>query len=341
MTTQRIASLELGRVIAIIAVIAIHSQLMTIYPLFNSEPWLGNFINQLSRFAVPFFFITSGYFLQPKLSTSPKSTAWRYCRPLLYLWLVWSVVYLLAPFNLYQLSQQGWLAERTGYWNYLAQNPINALLEGGMVHLWFLPALIFAVAIIAVFEQAKKRQWLLGVAGAIYIYGVLAGSYQPLTEYSAPFFTRNGPFFSLLMVTIGYLVRQHRYTLTSMQALIVMLIGLVGHLTEAFVLNHFDIDFRIHDFLFSTPLWGLGLFLLLLANPNWGNHPLIFAIANMTLGIYVIHLLIIIYMNNMSGFNGLEGIAKDSLVFVGAIVVSVGLTYLLNKSPLKRLLFTR
>ncbi|MFA0513387.1 hypothetical protein [Vibrio breoganii] len=52
-TNQRIPSLELGRIIAILAVITIHSQLFVAYPLYKETPWLGDFINQASRFAYP------------------------------------------------------------------------------------------------------------------------------------------------------------------------------------------------------------------------------------------------------------------------------------------------
>ncbi|WP_394239701.1 acyltransferase [Vibrio astriarenae] len=330
---QKIASVELGRVIAIIAVIAIHSQLMTGYPLFNNEPWLGNIINQLSRFAVPFFFITSGYFLQPKLEKTPLETGWRYCKPLIFMWVIWSIIYLIAPFNLHTLSQDGWLAERSGYWSYLAQAPLNSFLEGGMVHLWFLPSLIMAVGIIAVLVHLKRAAWLLPLSASLYLYGVSAGSYQPLTDLQPLFFTRNGPFFSLLMVSAGFLIRQHRLRLSSLQATMIMLIGFIGHFSEAFALTQFDIDFRIHDFLFSTSLWAVGFFLLLLANPSWGNHPWIFSIANMTLGIYLVHLLLIIYMSNLAAVLEAQNLARDGLVFFGALISSVILTFLISRSP--------
>lgn len=38
-TNQRIPSLELGRIIAILAVITIHSQLFVAYPLYKETPW--------------------------------------------------------------------------------------------------------------------------------------------------------------------------------------------------------------------------------------------------------------------------------------------------------------
>ena len=102
---MRISSIECGRVVAIMAVMAIH-----LSPFSNPfDPtlwdgtlyfWLGGVINQLCRFAVPLFFLCAGYFLQPALAAGhPMTVALRYCRPLLGLWLAWSLLYLLIPFN--------------------------------------------------------------------------------------------------------------------------------------------------------------------------------------------------------------------------------------------------
>ncbi|MCV6069875.1 hypothetical protein OFP26_30320, partial [Escherichia coli] len=65
------------------------------------------------------------------------------------IWLVWSVISLLMPFQWQVVAEAGYLAERQGYCEYLASAPLNSLLEGGLVHLWFIPALVIAVAIIA------------------------------------------------------------------------------------------------------------------------------------------------------------------------------------------------
>ncbi|MGL6260196.1 acyltransferase [Vibrio sp. WXL210] len=338
---KKIASIELGRVIAIVAVILIHSQLMTSYPLIKDQAWLGDIINQLARFAVPFFFIASGYFLQPKLENNPLAVARQYSTPLMTIWLTWSLVYLLMPFNLATLVEQGWLAERHLYWQYLMQTPLNSLLEGGMVHLWFIPALVIGVGILALLVKFNAVKWAIPIALALYVYGVLAGSYQTLTAIPAPFFTRNGPFFATLLITVGFLIRANRIGVSSPIALSVMLIGMLGHFVEAWLLGTQGVDFRLHDFLFSTPVWSVGLFMLLLANPNWGDHRVIHWLSQRTLGIYVSHLLMIIYMSNLSGLLTLSAPARDLLVLFGSIVLSVVITCMIERSPTRKLLLVR
>lgn len=69
--SQRIASIELGRVIAILAIIGLHGQMALTYWQINDVPWIGYILNQTARFAVPLFFLISGYLIQPKLVSSP------------------------------------------------------------------------------------------------------------------------------------------------------------------------------------------------------------------------------------------------------------------------------
>ncbi len=113
---MRIASIECGRFLAIVAVMMIHSSPFAnpFDPTLWSEPfylYLGGAINQLCRFAVPFFFLCSGFFLQPKLEGAGRWGAlWRYCRPLLLLWVSWSLLYLLIPFNPLAVADSGYLA---------------------------------------------------------------------------------------------------------------------------------------------------------------------------------------------------------------------------------------
>jgi len=332
----RIASFELGRVIAILAIIGLHCQMALTYWHIDQVPWIGYLLNQSARFAVPLFFLISGYLIQPKLEQDPWGTLTRYSKPLLKVWLAWSIISLLMPFNLGTVFEHGYLAEREGYWSFLMTAPLNSLLEGGLVHLWFIPALVFAVLILASLIDMNLHRFILPVATAFYLYGVLAGSYINLTELEPPFFTRNGPFFSTLMVALGFMVRQNQWLISSKRALIILAIGMVLHFGEAFWLKDYDMAFNIHDFLFGTVFWAFGMFMLLLANPKVGNMKWVSLLSKHMLGIYVSHLLVIILMFNVMGMLEIEGIAKDVIVYVSVIILSVTLVAGLEKTPLKK-----
>jgi surface polysaccharide O-acyltransferase-like enzyme len=337
--SQKIASLELGRLIAMFAIIALHSQVFMTYLLMEDIPVFGYAFNQFTRFAVPFFFILSGYFIQPKLTVAPLKTVQSYSAPLLKIWLVWSVLCLAMPFNWKKVAESGYLAERTGYWSWLTQNPLNAIMEGGMVHLWFIPALIIAVAIIGLLVHFNKTRWLIPVAVILYLYGLAGGSYQTLTEVWTPFFTRNGPFFSTLMLVIGFELRRRSITLSSTKAIILLVLGFVIHFSEAYWLTSFDVPFNLHDFLIGTPLIGIGMFFLLLSKPKLGDHPITFTLSKHVLGIYVCHLLFVVVFLNITGMMGLTLALRDFVIVFGTAGASTLFVLAMNRTPLRRLLF--
>lgn len=336
---HKIPSLEFVRLLSMIAIVAIHSGLLMEFPLINEQPLLGNIVNQISRFAVPFFFIVSGFLIYPKLIATPISTAQRYCLPLFRVWFIWSIICLLLPMNLATVLAKGYWAERIGYWNWLSQNLLNSLLEGGLVHLWFLPALIIAVFIIAILLHFKLRKLIMPISVALYLYGVLAGSYTSITDLTAPFFTRNGPFFATLLVAIGFEIRRKEFKLSAFSAAIIMCIGMFGHLIEAYWLSNHGVNFNSHDFLFFTPLWGVGLVMFLLAKPNLGNNRLVHYLNVSILGIYVSHLSIIIILSNISREFALTGLPKDIFVFIGTLIVTVMFVKSIEKTPLNKYLF--
>ncbi|MBR9873641.1 MAG: acyltransferase family protein [Vibrionaceae bacterium] len=337
-TKKKIVSLEFARIIAMLAIIGLHCQMALTYWQWDEVPWVGYILNQIARFAVPLFFLISGYLIQPKLSTNPLETVKHYSKPLIRIWVVWSVICLLVPFQWQTLSKAGYLAERQGYWDYLMLSPINSLLEGGLVHLWFLPALLIAVALIAFLVKAGQSRLLLPVALLLYVYGVLAGSYSTLTELPSPFFTRNGPFFSTLLVVLGYLAREKQWQWSNSNALLLMVIGVALHFGEAYELMQYDVGFNTHDFLFGTVIWSLGIFMWLLAHPNFGNMPWVLKWSPSILGIYVSHLLVVIIMMNVAGILELQDLFKDIFIYSTTIVATLLLVKGIEASPLRKLL---
>ncbi|MFL0912308.1 acyltransferase [Vibrio parahaemolyticus] len=337
-TNRKIASLEFARIIAMVAIVGLHCQMALTYWQWDGVPWVGYLLNQLARFAVPLFFLISGYLIQPKLSSNPLETLANYAKPLMKIWLVWSLLSLLMPFQWQVVAEAGYLAERQGYWGYLASAPLNSLLEGGLVHLWFIPALVIAVAIIACLVRIDMTQLLLPTAVLLYVYGVLAGSYAPLTDLPAPFFTRNGPFFSTLLVVLGYLIREKQWLWSRNNTIRLILLGMALHFGEAYWLMQYDVAFNSNDFLFGTVIWSLGVFMWLLVHPNFGNMSWVFKWAPSVLGVYVSHLLVIIVMMNIAGFLGLQDLAKDAFLFPATLVVTLLLVRAIEASPLKKAL---
>ena len=305
---MRISSIECGRVLAILAVMLIHISPFAnpFDPTLWSDPkyvYLAGFINQITRFAVPFFFLCSGYFLQPKLSSgAPLGVALRYCRPLLILWLVWSVLYAVIPFDPIGAWQYGYLESMALQWLMLLSDPLNQWWVGGMVHLWFLPALMLAVLILALCQQIRRPGLALALGATLYLLALIGGSYgKPILGAEWALMTRNGPFFSLLFVALGFMIRQHNWTLSSAQAMRLLVIGMLGYLLESLLLKQlWEIPFGRHDFLFSSVPWAVGLFCWLLANPNLGRGSWLERQAPKVLGLYCLHMLLVIWLFPLS-----------------------------------------
>lgn len=337
-----IPSIEMGRVVAIFAVIILHCALFTTYWIDGESeiPWVGYIVNQATRFAVPLFFIISGYLVQPKMSANPMATFGAYSSPLLRLFIVWSLICMATPFYWQVVFEHGYMAERSGYFDYLTSRPWDSLLEGGLVHLWFLPALIMAAFVTAVCVRFKALAVLLPIGFALYFYGVLAGAYQGLTEIPSPFFTRNGPFYSTLMFGLGFMIRQHDFKLSSGKALGVAALGMAMHFGEGFYLHSQAQAMNSIDYNFGTFLWGTGLFLWLLANPNMGNQPWIQKLAKWTLPIYVAHLPLNIAILNILGMLQIpDGPGRDMMVFSGTILITLAFVKLIEITPLNKVIF--
>ncbi|MGF1689985.1 acyltransferase [Photobacterium kagoshimensis] len=346
-SNHHIPSLDWARVIALLAIITIHAKPFSDYPLIAGEPWIALLLNQCSRFAVPLFFLIAGYFIAPKLIATPRATFIRYSLPLMKVWLAWSLIYLFMPFNLETVFSQGYLADRQPYWQYLLSIPLNSLFEGGLVHLWYIPALVCAMGLLALLHNFKLQHALLATAVGLYIYGLAAGSYQPIFELSAPIFTRNGPFLSTLMVTIGFIIRQQQsnersWFISNTKAVTIAVIGMLLHLSEAYFLRRYDIPFNTHDFLIGTPFWAYGLFILLLNKPQLGKGSALLATSKDVLGIYLVHLLVVIYLFNLKGLLAWNaegmGLLFDTLIVPVAFLISLLVVRLIEKTPMKRLL---
>lgn len=339
MQKEKIQSIELGRVVAIIAIVAMHGQPFLSYWLSDGTPWFGYIFNQATRFAVPLFFLISGYLIAPKLDANPIATLKAYSAPLLRIFVVWSVICLVMPFNLNVVMEQGYLADRMGYWQFLLSTPLNTLLEGGLVHLWFIPALVLAAAIAAGLAHISQSQWLIPLALLLYVYGVLAGSYQGVTDLWSPFFTRNGPFFSTLLFALGIVIRRQQWRVSSAQALTMAALGMLIHFAEAYGLSFYDQPFNTNDFLFGTALWGTGCFLWLLTKPSLGQGHWLTGLARYVLPVYVAHLPMMIVMFNIAGALELEGLMRDVSIFVGTLTLTCLLVKAVDGTKLNTWLF--
>lgn len=124
-----------------------------------------------ARVAVPFFLMTSGFFLLPGLpahggfTNRQRQALGRFFRRTALLWGAALLLYL--PLNLYggKLSANA-PGEPLRYF----------LLEGGFYHLWYLPAALLGMALCLALLRLGRTA-ALGAAGALYLVGVFGDSW--------------------------------------------------------------------------------------------------------------------------------------------------------------------
>jgi surface polysaccharide O-acyltransferase-like enzyme len=240
----RIESVDIFRLIAIVAVITIHTSPFRGDVVENETyKYLDVIFNQISRFAVPFFFIISGYFWGAKIrsGSDPMSSSIYMAKRILIIFLAWCFIYLL-PLNLSSIYEYGALGPiKVAYWNIsnLAQDPVTLLLQGTKVHLWFLIGMLCALMVSTFFVITKKTKLLIVLSISLYLFGVLAKSYAntPI-GINIDLNTRNGPFFSTLLFVTGYILSlKNINTKWALYGFLVFCIGSIVHFLEIYTLE--------------------------------------------------------------------------------------------------------
>ena len=191
-TARKLVGIEYFRVAAAFLVVAIHCSPLLTY----SETADFIFTRVLARAAVPFFFMVTGYFVIGK----PEKTR-NFLKKTGVIYLASILLYL--PLNLYAGNFKGLTPGAA-----LTQ----LLLEGTFYHLWYLPAALLGVLATSLLASSRAG---LGIAGALYLLGLLGDSYWGLVSgvpvvsdvynviFSVAGYTRNGLFFAPLFLLLG------------------------------------------------------------------------------------------------------------------------------------------
>jgi len=272
MTTERSTGLDCGRAVAVIAVVFGHVQTLgsttTAYDV-------------AVRFAVPFFFLLSGYFF--RAPAGPLTPALRRL-----------AIRTLGPFALWLAIYLLWFQPPASDW----RSPIflaKLIVQGGPAHhLWFLPSLAVSSALLLVLlKRGAGAGVIAAVAAGLYVVGLLFGSYHDVV-FGGGFFwnTRNGPFFGFPFMAIGWLIARRTVRPTLEAALWILLAGAVLHAGEILTLDRFGVRFE-HDQLLGTLPYALGFFLVAMNAPRNAATSLLARLGPYSLGVYCVHLLAI------------------------------------------------
>lgn len=337
---ERIQSVDSIRLLAIICVIAIHTTPFSATEAQNAQYFtLGLLIDQISRFAVPFFFVVSGYFWGLKVrnrSQNITNATNSMAKRLFVIFACWSLIYLI-PYNISAIYEHGIFGPiKVSYWNLigLINNPSYFFFQGTKVHLWFIIALIISLYISYFFIILKQERILLLFSIFLYLTGVMLNSYSDSNlGMHVEFNTRNGPFFGTLLFVSGYFISKFKPDSTWFTyGVLLLLTGLIIQFLEITTLYKLFGTKMLHDYVFSTCLMGIGVALIALSNNKLLHFNGISKIGSMTLGIYAVHY---IYVDLFLLLDKRIDAAwwEISYVFI-VLILSIITTLLLAKSSL-------
>ena len=167
---------------------------------------IDKFVTVFTRLCVPFFFLTTGFFCfrSDECGKIDNRRVLKTLKRLVILYVLATIIYI--PFCFRHTDML---------------NHARTFLVGGVGGgLWYLLALIFAVALIGILATFMRMKWIFVVSVAFFTAGTLLATYAPLFERFALFNkihainelfynSRNGLFFGFVFVALGAVIKQY------------------------------------------------------------------------------------------------------------------------------------
>lgn len=308
---NRSTAIDPFRMVAAFLIVAIHTA-----PLSSFSETADFFFSYcFARIAVPFFLMTTGYFVLPALilkKSGSYRSLWRSMKKTALIYLAATILYL--PVNIYS----GKLPALKEIFKVL-------VFDGTFYHLWYLPATLLGMLFLFLLSRKCSPKIMLFICGVLYLVGLFGDSWYGLFAQLPPVkafydvlfgissYTRNGIFYAPIFLLMGALIsrqRIHKHFDETMVYLTGTLFFLLLMLGEGY-LSYF-LGWQRHNsmYLFLIPCMFF-LFHLLLCLPGKGSRSL----RRVTLLIYLLHPLVIILVRGFAKLTHLSAyLVENSLI---------------------------
>lgn len=330
------------RVVATIAVIVVHVATPAVFTKYNphsvtnTEWWIGNIYDSVSRFCVPVFVMLTGALLLPQKITLRNFFKKRLNRILLP-FLFWSLVYI--AFNLaLKVRDEGFdqTLHNIGPWLLLQAT------QGAAPHLWYIYMIIglyLFIPVIQPFVIAAGNNAILYFL-SIWLVTIIFHQ-QKFILISSPF---DLGYFSgyIGYLVLGYFIAE-RVTISASifkGAILLFVIGSIITITGTYLTtrNQGAFSHAFYEYLTLNVLLGAtGIFVVIKHKSKNGNGPINSVrvlISKYGYGIYLSHLLVISILAHFyidySLITPGAGILLTTLI---CLVISTALVYVINKLP--------
>lgn len=294
----------------------------------------------ICRISVPFFFIAAGYFFYQKINKKQyfKYYILRLIKIYIIANIIYSALYLSAFFpDMYQEFAEG------GLEHILKTYLVNSI-SGGM---WYFPALIMSIAVVYIFLKKNLIKSLIVTSVILLLIGLMGDSYYGLI-INTPFIhiidaydsifdnTRNGFTFGIPFLTIGVII--NKYKLNERIKRPAMFLGLSGIIfgAEAYFLMHSGGIPKDYNIYFSAALFVSMMFIMALNSKIKISEKASSYIREMSLWIYVYHLLIptILYLININ-------IENSIINYLIVCIIATLIAFIITKTKYKNRNFNK
>jgi serine/alanine racemase len=301
------SSIDIFRLVAAILIVAIHTSPLT------SINVTADFIvtRIIARVAVPFFFMTTGYFLYRE----PEKQKLRQQQFLSKTAILYGVAILLyLPLNLYM-----------GYFRseqLLIQILKDLLFNGTLYHLWYLPAALLGVLITSLIIQQCRSKAILIIPFLLYLIGLFGDSYYGIaiksdilsTLYNNIFilsdYARNGLFYAPIFLVMGAYIAGLRKRPSLPVSITLFVISFSVMCIEGLLLNYYNLQKHDSMYLFLLPLMYYLYHILLYFNSN--RTPIL---RNMSITVYLVHPMVILLIRVVA-----KGLRLEQLLITNSVI---------------------
>jgi surface polysaccharide O-acyltransferase-like enzyme len=336
--TKRIDSLDTLKGLALLAVFFIHAR-GSFIDNYHVNSVAGFILINTARFAVPVFFLISGYLLHLKLQQKGRDYGVKYLKSVGKYYVLGSIIWLGIQLPILYLNRFTEVKSISQVIQFNL-NPINIFYLGDAVstHLWFLTALFLSTSAVYVADRFNLVRWLLGSSLIIHVIGILSQAYQVSLGIAIP--RTDALFFGLFFTTAGFYIRGREPKLEKISSLLLKIsaLSIILHIVErlaiSIVLNS-SAPFQWSDYSFMTAPMAISIFLYTLSRPEAGEKSIFNRYGKHSLWGYILHpafLGLLIAISQFLGtFAGLK--LMDSILWS---IIITGISYVITMEIISR-----
>jgi serine/alanine racemase len=278
-----------------------------------------------SRVVIPFFLMTTGYFLLPQYFAKNSASV----QPL--------IKFIKKTAGLYAIATAIYLPISI-YAGHYSQGSITAVIlqrvifDGTYYHLWYLPASIIGVLIVYYLGRWFTQRTVLLIAIFLYFLGMLGDSYYGLVTQipvissllDAGFkvfnYTRNGLFIAPIFLVLGSFVATTKHQIDKGKTIQGLFISIILMASEGIMVQHFG--WQRHDSMYIALLPCVYFMYRLIASHIGRPQPFVRDISKW---VYILHPLLIITLRGIGKVTGSMDILVENSIthYVGVCLLSV------------------